>query len=144
MIKKLSPFDFLNSINGGIKSEDLFQSERGPQPDGAALDSIEKQYVPFMINRGLSYFKDTVLYANEMNKHYRISSKMQYDFLRISIRAQKRFSKWLKKESDSDVQVVMKAYGYSMSKAEATLKLLTDDQLEYLKKYIDHGGLSKR
>jgi hypothetical protein len=144
MDKKLSPFDFLNSINSGVKSPDLFETERGPQKDGAQSDSMEKQYVPFMINRGLSYFKDTVLYANEMNKHYRLSGKMQYDFLRTSIRPQKRFAKWLKKDSNDDITLVMNAYGYSVTKAESALKLLSDEQIQYLKQYMDKGGLSKR
>lgn len=145
MDKKLTFFDFLNSINGGLKSPDLFQNERDvSSKEGAQVDSVENQYVPFMVNRGLSYFRDTVLYANEMNRHYRLPGKLQYDFLRSSLRPQKRFAKWLKKESDEDVKLVMKAYGYSMPKATAALSLLTDEQKESLRVYLDKGGLNKR
>jgi hypothetical protein len=145
MDKKLSPFDFLNSINSGIKSPDLFESERQTSnTSGASLDSVEKQYVPFMVNRGLSYFRDTVLYANEMNRYYRLSGKLQYDFLRTSIRPSKRFAKWTKKASDDDVKLVMDAYGYSMSKASAVVELLSESQKKSICQYLDKGGINKR
>jgi hypothetical protein len=136
-------FDFLNSINGGQKSPDLF-SECRRASDGAQIDTAEKQYVPFMINRGLSYFRDTVLYANEMNRLYRLSPVMQYDFLKNIIRPGKRFSKWFKMEEDEDVKVIMAAYGYSYIQARKALPLLSSDQIDDLKKYLDRGGLKKR
>ena len=76
----MSPFDFLNAIND--TKVDLFTD---PQAD--------KDYNAFLINRGLSYFPDTIFYANEMNKSDHIDKKMQFDFLMNSITKRKRFSK---------------------------------------------------
>lgn len=141
-MSKLSPFDFLNSINGGSKSPDLF-SESRKATDGAQLDSAEKQYVPFMVNRGLSYFRDTVIYANEMNRHYRLPGVMQYDFLKNIIRPSKRFSKWFKMEEDDDVKVIMEAYDYSYTQARNVLGNLSAEQIDQLKRYLDKGGMKK-
>lgn len=141
-MSKLSPFDFLNSINGGSKSPDLFSGSR-KATDGAQLDTVEKQYVPFMVNRGLSYFRDTVIYANEMNRLYRLPLVMQYDFLKNVIRPSKRFSKWFKMEEDDDVKVIMAAYGYSYIQARKVLGNLSADQIDQLRSYIDKGGYKK-
>jgi hypothetical protein len=140
--KKLSPFDFLNSINSGAKGADLF-SECRKATDSAQRDTAEKQYVPFMVNRGLSYFRDTCLFANEMNRCYRLPAVMQYDFLRMLIRPGKRFSKWFKMETEDDVTLIMEAYGYSYNQARKTVSVLTSDQIEAIRKYLDKGGTSK-
>ena len=55
----------------------------------------EKKYPPFIINKGLSYFPDTVMYANEMNRLHHASKHLQFSFLLNTIRNKKRFSKWL-------------------------------------------------
>lgn len=141
-MSKLSPFDFLNSINGGSRSPDLFGESRKVS-EGAQMDSVEKQYVPFMVNRGLSYFRDTVVYANEMNRLYRLPGIMQYDFLKNIIRPSKRFSKWFKMEEDEDVKVIMEAYGYSYIQARKVLQNFSLDQLDEIRKYLDKGGFKK-
>ena len=103
-----SPFDFLNEINYG--------------KNNLIVDDItEKQYNPFMVNRGLSYFNDTVLMANEMNLNHHLDSRLQNDFLINIVRKKKRFSKWNKPETVSDVEVVKEYYGYSNEKARQAL-----------------------
>jgi hypothetical protein len=127
MSNSLSPFDFLNDINYDKKN--------------IMVDDItEKQYVPFMVNRGLSYFQDTVLMANEMNINHHLDSRLQFDFFINIVRKRKRFSKWFKPESNSDVEVVKACYGYSNEKARQVLSLLTKEQLEELKKKVYKGG----
>ena len=106
--------------------------------------SIDKQYVAFMINRGLSYFTDTVLLANEMNFHHRLPSKMQYDFYRGLVRPRKRFSKWSKKpDDDAEVKMVMQHYGYSSAHAREVLPLLGKDGIAKIKSIRDKGGINK-
>ena len=73
----------------------------------------EKAYNPFMINRSLSYFNDTVLFANEMNRYWQLDAKLQFQFLLNIVRKRKRFSKWVKPETDSDIDAVREYYGYS-------------------------------
>ena len=126
-VKKLSPFDFLNSINSTKK--DLMED-----PD------TEKQYVPFVVNRSLSYFPDTVAIANEMNKYHHLDAKLQYQFLINIVRKRKRFSKWNKPQKHNDIDVVKQYYGYSNEKAEQVLPLLSQPQLLELRKKVNKGG----
>ena len=100
----------------------------------------EKSYSSFMVNRALSYHRDTVLWANEMNKCPNLDNKLKYDFLLNIIRAQKRpFSKWHKKAQSSDLDAVKEYYGYSDAKAEEALKILDDAQIAAIKKQLYKG-----
>lgn len=123
----MNPFEFQNQITYGKKN--------------IMVDDIaEKEYIPFMINRGLSYFPDTVLAANEMNVNHHIDNRLQFDFLINIIRKRKRFSKWNKKINSSDVEVIKEYYGYSEEKALQILPLLSTDQLTVLHKKVVKGG----
>jgi len=103
-------------------------------------DIAEKQYNPFMVNRGLSYFQDTVLMANEMNKYAHLDSRLQFDFLINIVRKRKRFSKWNKPEVATDLDVIKEYYGYSNEKARMVHNLLTDNQITELRKKVFKGG----
>ena len=127
MSNSYSPFDFLNAINYTKK-------------DIMVDDIAEEKYSAFMVNRGLSYFQDTVCIANEMNINHHLDSRLQNDFLINIIRKKKRFSKWNKPEVVSDLEVVKEYYGYSNEKAKAALSLLTKEQLVILKKKVYKGG----
>ena len=123
----MNPFDFLNDINYGKQN--------------IMVDDIaEKQYNAFMINRGLSYFNDTVLMANEMNLNAHLDNRLQFDFFINIVRKKKRFSKWNKPETLSDVEVVKEYYGYSNEKARQVLTLLTSENIDELKKKVYKGG----
>lgn len=100
----------------------------------------EKSYSAFMVNRALSFHRDTVLWANEMNRFTTLDNKLKYDFLINIIRAQKRpYSKWHKKAQSRDLSVVKEYYGYSDAKAEEALKILSDDQIAELKEQLYKG-----
>jgi hypothetical protein len=103
-------------------------------------DEEEKGYSPFMINRGLSYFQDTVLLANEMNMNSHLDHRLQYDFLRTAIRPRKRFSKWMKKTVPARIEVIKEYYGYSDEKAESVSDLISDDTICEMKKVLSKGG----
>lgn len=100
----------------------------------------EKAYSPFMVNKALSFHKDTVLFANEMNKYPSLDKKLQADFLLNIVRAYKRpYSKWFKKAQSRDLSVVKEYYGYSDAKAEEACKILSDDQITSMKKQLYKG-----
>ena len=103
----------------------------------------EKKYPPYIINKGLSYFSDTVMYANEMNRLHGASKHMQFSFLLNTIRPKKRFSKWLKASKLSNLDLVKVYYGYSNEKAKSVYKLFSNDELLTLKNRIYKGGRSK-
>ncbi len=126
-VKTVTPFDFVNSIN--FTKKDLMPDE-----------VHEKQYVPFIVNRALSYFMDTVYYANEMNLCSTLDSKLQYHYLINSVRPQKRFSKWVKKQEDSDLDAVMEYFGYSYAKARTAIELLSPEQIKIIKQKLEKGG----
>ena len=123
-----TPFDFLNAIN--FTKEDMFKD---PQSN--------KDYKSFLVNRGLSYFPDTVMYANEMNRYPDLSNQQQFSFLLYSISKKKRFSKWAPKESVSeDLENVCAFYGYSKRVAKGVLNILTEEQLNYIREKQNKGG----
>ena len=123
----MSPFDYLNAINYTKK-------------DIMVDDIVEKQYNPFMVNRGLSYFQDTVLMANEMNQYAYMDNRLQFDFLINIVRKRKRFSKWNKPEVATDLDVIKEYYGYSNEKARMVHNLLTDNQITELRRKVFKGG----
>ena len=124
--------EYLNAINH--TKESLLDTED---------ESVEKEYTPFVVNRCLSYFMDTVLYANEMNRYSGIDKKMQFDYLLSSIRKNKRYSKWLKRESVENLGLVKEFYGYSDSKAREILDILSEDDIEFIRQKLDRGGVGK-
>ena len=123
----MNPFDYLNSINTTKK-------------DVITDDITEKAYNSFMVNRSLSYFNDTVVLANEMNRYHHLDNRLQFDFLINMVRKRKRFSKWIKPQIESDVEVVKKYYGYSNEKARQIFPLLSPEQINGLKKKVNKGG----
>ena len=141
-VKKLSPFDFIKSINEGKKGKHLLKNCTADESlESKDPESAEKYYIPFIINRGLSYFKDTVLFANEMNIKNHTPSRMQYDFYRNIVTPKRRFSKWGKKQKTSDdINLIKKTYNYSQEKAESVYKILTQTQIKKLQKLNDTGG----
>lgn len=123
----MNPFEYVNAIN--VTKKDIMVD-----------DLAEKSYNSYMVNRSLSYFNDTVLMANEMNIHHHLDNRLKFDFLINIVRKKKRFSKWIKPETVSDVEVVKEYYGYSNEKAKSALSLLTSDQINELKKKVYKGG----
>ena len=124
----MNPFDFLNSIN--TTKENLMDKD----PDN------EKAYNAFLVNRSLSYFPETVIMSNEMNRLHHLDSKMQYDFLINIVRKKKRFSKWDKPEQRADIDCVKEYFGYSESKAKQIIGLLTESQIKTIKEKVSRGG----
>lgn len=124
---KISPFDFINDINH--KKTNLIVDEWS-----------EKQYNPWMINRGLSFSADTVIPANEMNCRPHLANAMQNVFLINTIRARKRFDKWIKIEDDAEVEMIKEYYGYSNEKARQALSILSVEQKNIIKEKLYKGG----
>jgi len=125
-ISKPKVFDFLNSINSASKKS-LFAGGNALE-EGANPESPSKSYVPFVINRSLSYFQDTILLANEMNINHHLPPKMQYDFLKNAAKPRKRFAKWAKPVPDNDmIDGIVLAYQCSRAKAREFAKVMSPD-----------------
>jgi len=103
-----------------------------------------KDYTPFVVNRALSYHVDCILYVNEMNLYPSLDKDLQYQYLLNSIRPMKRkFQPWQKAEVLKDIECVKEYFGYSNEKAKDALRILTNEQLEQIRKYTDKGGTNK-
>ena len=120
--------DWLNSINQTKKN--LIEED----------PSLEKEYNPYIVNRIYSGHLDSVMFANEMNRYHFLPKKMQYSFYLNSLRVKKRFSPWLRKDEIKDLDLVKRYYGYSNEKAKQALKILTKDQLNFIKSTFETGG----
>ena len=123
----MTPFDFVNSINHTKK--DLFNDS----------ETLESSYVPYVVNKSLSYFPETILFANDMNKSH-IENKLQYHYLLNTVRPGKRYAKWVKREDDSDREAIREFYGYNMEKTIQALQILTPEHISYIKQKLQRGG----
>lgn len=120
--------DWLNSIN--FTKDNLLEDN----------PTLSKEYPPFIINRCLSGELDCILFANEMNKYHFLDKDMQYNFYINIVRKRKRFSPWLKKEKVSDLEYVKNYYQYNNEKASQALKILSNEQIEFIKQRLETGG----
>ena len=119
--------DWLNSIN--FSKENLIEDA-----------SNIKDYAPYIINRCLSGHIDCIMYANEMNINHHLDKDMQYSFYLNIIRKRKRYSPWLRKDKIKDLECVKQYYGYSNEKAYQALKILSKEQIGFIKQRLETGG----
>ena len=120
--------DWLNSINQTKKN--LIDED----------PSLEKEYAPYIVNRIYSGHLDSILFANEMNQYHFLPKKMQYDFYIHIVRPKRRFSPWGKKKKIDDLDLVKRYYGYSTDKAIQALRILSPNQIDYIKDKLNKGG----
>ena len=121
--------DWLNTIN--FTKENLIEED----------PSVIKDYPPYIVNRCLSGHIDAIMFANEMNKFPNLDKDLQYHFFLNTLRKKKRFSPWLRKDKVTDLEIIKQYYGYSNEKALNALKILTPDQINFIKQRLDIGGI---
>ena len=102
--------------------------------------SLEKEYSPYIINRIFSGHLDAIMFSNEMNRYHFLPKKLQYDFYLNTLRTKKRFSPWLRKDEIKDLDLVKRYYGYSNEKAKQALRILTKEQLNFIRSKFETGG----
>jgi len=121
--------EYLNSIN--VTKQNLMESD----------DPLwEKKYSPYIVNKCLAPFNDTIGLVNEMNMRHHLDNKLQYDFLLNSIRSMKRFAPWVKAKKLTDLEYVKEYYGYSNEKAKSALAILDNEQITTIKNSLNKGG----
>ena len=121
--------DYLNAINH--EKTNLMDTDD---------EMWEKKYPPFIINKCLAPFPDTIFLVNEMNKHHQLDKKLQFDFLLNSLRTRKRYTPWLKASKQKNLEYVKEYYGYNNEKAKSALKILNDEQIKTIKDSLNKGG----
>ena len=125
--------DYLNAINH--TKETLLDTED---------EEWEKKYPPFVVNKCVYPFQDTIMLVNEINQLPHLDKKLQFDFLINSIRSRKRYTPWLKANKIEDLEYVKEYYGYSNEKAKKALDILSDEQIATIKEKLKKGGLNGR
>ncbi len=121
--------EYLNAINK--TKENLLDTED---------EEWEKKYPPFIVNKCLSPFPDTIQLVNEMNQLPHLDKKLQFDFLINSLRPRRRFTPWMKAKKLDNLEYVKEYYGYSNEKAKTALEILNDEQISAIKKKLNKGG----
>lgn len=125
---KIGPFDFVNDIL--YKKNNLFN------------EVSAKSYAPYVINKALASHKDCIFQVNEMNIRGHLPANMQHDFLFHIVRKYKRnFEKWISKEKDTNIQIIMDYYNTSPQKAQEILLIIDEAELKMIKEKMDKGGL---
>ena len=124
--------DYLNAINH--TKERLLDSED---------EEWEKKYPPFIVNKCVYPFQDTIMLVNEINQLPHLDKKLQFDFLLNSVRSRRRFTPWLKANKLDNLEDVKEYYGISNEKAKQALDILTDEQIATIKKKLNKGGVRK-
>ena len=99
----------------------------------------ETKYPPFIINKSLSYFTDTVLHANEMNRYAHLDNRLQYEYYLNAVRKRKRFSRWDKNNKSEKFDLIKEYYGYSDRKVNDVMDLISDEELGEIKQLLDTG-----
>lgn len=131
MAQDLTPFDFIKSASHNKK--DLVKTSDYPE-------QIEKQYTPYIVNRGFSYFEDTILHANEMNMRHHLFNDAQYRYYLGVLRPRNRFSKWHKAEKNNDLDAIQEAYSVNRTVAKMYLKALSKDDMKRVHERNQKGG----
>ena len=125
--------DYLNAIN--YTKEALLDTED---------EQWEKKYFPYIVNKCVAPFPDTIMLLNEINQLPHLDSKLQFDFLINSLRPRKRYTPWLKAKKLENLEYVKEFYGFNNEKAKAALDILNDEQISYIKRKLYKGGKDGR
>ena len=131
----MKPFDYVNDIN--FKKKNLMRDS-----DNDKL--AESGYIPYITNKSLSYFPDTLFFSNDMNHHHHLDNLLQYEYLLNNVRPKKRFAKWVKPEDNDDLEIIKMYFGYSNKKAEQALKILSSEVIEKIRIIITRGTKDER
>ena len=130
-MKDLSPFDFMNAAS--FSKKNLIGDSDNPE-------LTEKEYNPYIVNRGSTYFEDTILHANEMNQRHELFPGAQFEYYRSVLRKRKRFSKWHKAEKNNDLDAIQEVYTCNRTVAKMYLKVLNQEQLKSVHEKLVIGG----
>ena len=125
--------DYLNAINH--TKERLLDSED---------EQWEKKYAPFIVNKCVAPFPDTLMLVNEINQLHHLDKKLQFDFLLNSLRTRKRYTPWMKAKKLKNLEYVKEYYGYNNEKAKVALDILNDEQISAIIKKLNKGGRNAR
>ena len=120
--------DYLNTLN--YSKDDLMEDDPG----------WKKNYPPYVINKCMSHHMDTLMFSNEMNRYPNLDKDMQYSFYLNTVRPKRRFSPWGKTQQVKDLNLVKQYYGYSNEKAKQALRILSPQQLDYIRTKLNKGG----
>jgi len=104
----------------------------------------ERKYPPYIVNKCVAPFQDTIMLVNEINQFHHLDKKLQFDFLINSLRPRKRYTPWVKAMKLENLEYVKEFYGYDNEKAKVALDILNDKQISAIKQKMNKGGRDGR
>ena len=125
--------DYINAIN--YTKEPLLDTED---------EEWTKKYPPYIVNKCIAPFPDSIMLVNEINQLHHLDKKLQFDFLINSLRPRKRYAPWMKAKKLKSLEYVKEFYGYNNEKAKAALDILNDEQISAIKEKLNKGGRNGR
>jgi len=119
----------------------------GPQVE------VDGEYNQWRTNSTVANYDGCLFYVNEMNINYNVTNEMHYTYLFAKIRKYRRKGKRktdedkkreqeLKKE-EALISLVSSYYKYNRLRAKEALKLLSSENIDYIKKKQEKGGVKK-
>ncbi len=135
MSEEYNPFDFIKSVSE--TKIDLIKTNEQPE-------LIEKTYNPYTVNKGLSFYNDTILHANEMNRCNNLFKDAQYRYYLAILRSRKRYTKWIKPEKNEQLDMLQEYYQCNRTVAKSYLRILSDDDLKIININMNKGGLGSK
>lgn len=126
---KPSPFSFTNNV----------ANKKYP-------DSLEG-YSPWLFNVSYSQRRETVFFANEMNKYHQLPEKAQFDFYYHALPKKNFFAKWAKADRIEHIDSICAYYECSEKEALTYCKVLTDTQITQITQWVNQskgGNLDSR
>lgn len=118
-----NPFDYVNSISS--TKENMMES---------GDESVEKGYNPWITNTALSYFPDTIMLSNVVNINHHLDNRTQYEFLLASVRPRRRYSKWVKKDKETEkiLEVVCRHYICNRVVGKQYISIMSNEKIKNL------------
>ena len=104
-------------------------------------EQAERGYIPFVVNKSLSYHKDAIFHANFMNLKPNLDKKLQYEYYLEALPKANRYAK-CHKDDKASIEPIMEFYGYSRARAMEAAQILSDSQIEAIKESLNKGGKS--
>lgn len=102
---------------------------------------FNKEFNSYGIVRQLSNNDDCIQHANFINMNSHLDKRMQYMFLRGSIRKKfRRAGKWKNPDATQSEQAVMEYYQCNHRRAKEYCKMLPDDEIKRIEQKMNTGG----
>jgi hypothetical protein len=102
-------------------------------------------YTPYLINRAMSYFPETIQIAQHMNTLSLLPPEVHYRLWHSLLpKGNKRYARWGKKLIPDNLKLVQDYFGCNNIRAREYLDMLSEDDIHSIQQEMELGGTTKR